>query len=80
MSVLAPVWTQQLSADGFAEFADGHLSTDTSFELTIEAGGQTLRGIVTVAASSGTGGIAALRDRPAGGAGGDRVRRHLDAV
>jgi hypothetical protein len=63
MSVLAPVWTQQLSADGFAEFADGHLSTDTSFELTIEAGGQTLRGIVTVAASSGTGGIAALRDR-----------------
>jgi hypothetical protein len=64
MSVLAPAWTQELTADGFVEFADGHLSADTSFELTVDSGTQVLRGIVTVTAAStaGNNGVGDLRD------------------
>jgi len=38
MSVLTPAWTQEIVADGFVEFADGHLSADASFSLTLEQG------------------------------------------
>ncbi|MEN9762058.1 MAG: hypothetical protein RI906_1884, partial [Pseudomonadota bacterium] len=38
MSVLTPAWTQELLADGFAEFADGHLSAQTKFRLTVSLG------------------------------------------
>ncbi|HYF18850.1 MAG TPA: calcium-binding protein, partial [Ramlibacter sp.] len=64
MSVLTPAWTQELSADGFAEYADGHLSADTSFQITIDIGTQVLRGVVTVtkAATAGNTGIGSLRD------------------
>ncbi|MEO7577447.1 MAG: peptidase inhibitor family I36 protein, partial [Massilia sp.] len=48
MSVLAPAWTNEIVADDFAQFADGDLSADTAFRVTIDLGTHTLSGVITL--------------------------------
>ena len=38
LSVLAPAWRQELTADGFAEFADGHISSDATLVISLDKG------------------------------------------
>ena len=38
LSVLAPAWRQELVADGFAEFADGHISSDATLIISLDKG------------------------------------------
>ncbi|MCA2996677.1 hypothetical protein, partial [Gemmatimonas sp.] len=61
LSVLAPAWTQELVADGFAEYADGHLSAASSFKLRINVGTAVVERVINVPAAR-TGGLGALRD------------------
>jgi hypothetical protein len=51
MSVLTPAWTQEIVADGFVEFADGHLSAAATFNLTIEQGTVDATHDITLAAA-----------------------------
>jgi len=38
LSVLAPAWRQELVADGFTEFADGHISSDATLVISLDKG------------------------------------------
>jgi hypothetical protein len=60
MSVLTPAWTQEIVADGFVEFADGHLSAPASFALTLEQGTVDLVRTLTLGTTRGSQGQGGL--------------------
>ncbi|MDZ4128345.1 MAG: hypothetical protein U1E02_29845, partial [Hydrogenophaga sp.] len=63
MSVLTPAWTQEIVADGFAEYADGRLSEAVSLQLTVEQGSVDAVHVITVGTTRSNGaGLGALRD------------------
>ncbi|MCX7258209.1 MAG: hypothetical protein NTZ64_16245 [Polaromonas sp.] len=51
LSILAPAWSQELAADGFAERSSGVLSKDVSFSVTLDLGTHIVQGLVTLLAS-----------------------------
>ena len=62
LSVLTPAWTQELLADGFAEFADGHLSAETQIKLIVDNGSNDYEAVLTLGTqrSGGNNGLASL--------------------
>jgi hypothetical protein len=38
ISILMPGWQQEIKADGFSEFADGHLTQDATLDIVIDLG------------------------------------------
>ena len=60
LSVLAPAWQRELVAQGFAEFADGHISQDASLLLTVNGVTRTITvRAADTAGNAGVGGLAA---------------------
>lgn len=60
MSVLTPAWAQEIVADGFVEFADGHLSAAASFALTLELGTVDEVRTITLGTTRGSVGLGGL--------------------
>jgi hypothetical protein len=60
MSVLTPAWTQEIVADDFVEYADGHLSTAATFALTLELGTVDEVRTITLGTTRGTEGLGGL--------------------
>lgn len=45
---MAPAWDNEILADGFAQFADGHIQSDATLHLIIDLGTHTIEGVVTI--------------------------------
>ncbi|MFH1029567.1 MAG: hypothetical protein V1791_16335, partial [Pseudomonadota bacterium] len=64
LSILAPAWTQELTADGFGQFADGHIASDVTLKLEFNDGNgfDSYDIVVTAASTADNAGLAGLRD------------------
>jgi hypothetical protein len=51
VSILTPAWTKELTAAGFTEFADGHLTQDVTLALRIDLGTNIVEGNVKILAA-----------------------------
>ncbi len=52
LAVLAPAWTQEVLADGFAEYATGRLTGDATLVLRVNLGTHIVQGTVTLTAAA----------------------------
>ena len=64
LSILAPAWTQELIADGFGQYADGHITSDVTLKLGFSKGSGLVNYdiVVTAASTANNTGLAGLRD------------------
>ncbi|HXG47025.1 MAG TPA: hypothetical protein VNO52_05325, partial [Methylomirabilota bacterium] len=64
LSLLAPAWSDEILAAGFAQYADGHITQDVTLVMEINLGTHTIRGsvVLTAASTVGNTGLASLRD------------------